>query len=134
MSTDTKNLSVREFEMEKDLDTIASWWADHERPVNLGAMLPEHGYIIDDVCAAWVLLPLNGKIAWICWMVGNPKTSPRLVHAGMQEVVGAAVELARMCGATHAIANLGHTGLVKNFERLGFKAEPEQNTTVWGKL
>ncbi len=93
-------LKLREFNKDKDLKTINNWYSDWSMSELPQWFLPETGYIVDGVCAAF-MYKTDSKVAYMENVISNPK-APHEVRAIALKMIG--------------------NQIFKKAEELGFKA------------
>jgi hypothetical protein len=109
-----------------DVWKIQWWWPAHNwgdgPPLDI---LPSDGAIVeadgDPKAVAFLYLSSNSKCAWLEWLVTNPNNSPRVSVAALQMVIESLSETARKNGVTMVYSSLKNRGLIRLYEKLGFR-------------
>ena len=116
-------MNVRIYQPE-DYETVKGWWVahgQHEDRVCPANALPEDGFIIDDVCCAWVYLSANAPMCRLGWPVSNPGAKPKDVCNGLESVIISLHEFARSCGCPLMEATFSAPSLQRLMKKLGFQ-------------
>lgn len=120
-----------------DYDTIKQWWVDHgwdEDKVVPSHMLPTTGFIIDDVCCAWVYLSANAPMCRLAWPVSNPNASKREVYTGLKAVILRLHEFAVECECPFMEASFSTPSLCKLMKTLDFQTGDTNLTSYFKGL
>lgn len=109
----------------EDYDMLASWWAAQKFPVIPWEALPQIGVLIGDenepLAAGW-LYQTDSCIAWIEWVVANPKPQDRKLRSlAIDAVISALTTQAKEIGAKMIFTSNKHARLGKRFKDQGFQ-------------
>lgn len=109
----------RPFNVDEDMATVKQWWDAREQPVELRAMVSNHGMIVTDVCAAWLYLT-DGPFALIEIPISNPEASAKEVHDGFCALFKELTKQAINRGSEIVVASPKVGGVGKVLKRVGF--------------
>lgn len=102
-----------------DYWTLASWWNAHNWPCPDQEMLPETGFIVEDVCAGF-LYKTDSKIAWLEFIISNPKIEKEKRTQSLDLVISALCEEAKKLGFKVIFTSVQHKKLIQRYENHGF--------------
>lgn len=107
--------------------TLAEWWTAHGwAPVPV-TVLPRCGVVIDNdegtpIAATFLYMENSGVgVAWMEWTVTNPALSPMKSYAAIVMLTQAIREVALSLDYGIVMTTAKQAGLVKAYERNGFK-------------
>ncbi len=112
-------MNIKLFEKEKDYQTICSWWEKHNWPKIPLVMLPQTGYIIDNVCAGF-LYQTDSNIAWLEFIISNPDITKENRSKALDILIDKLSETARGLGFTTIFTSSNHPSLINKYENNGF--------------
>ena len=114
-------------------EKVCEWWKGHGWPIIPIPFLPSRGYIIPDVAAGF-LYSTDSNIAWMEWIVGNPKANSRTVYEGIKTVVEHIKEIALEDGYGTIFTTVRPSGLEKVYNKVGFTTtDKNMNLMIWRK-
>lgn len=86
----------------KDYAKVRRWWGLHGQPEVPRNILPKCGVVVEDgrtlVCAGWLYQDNTVGVAWLAWIVSNPRKSSMRVFRGLKELLGGVEAVARSQG------------------------------------
>lgn len=118
---------ARRFDPAEDYTAVCEWWRGHGWPEIPLELLSTHGMIVDGCCAGW-LYKTDSRIAWLEWVVGNPKATTTNVHHGLLALFDALKAESKSRGDTAIFSALKHKGLTRFYKLQGF-AETDTGMT-----
>lgn len=127
-------MEVRRFDKERDYKTVAHWWANYK---GWGAVvpiefLPEHGYIVDDVCAGF-LYKTDSKFALLEWVIANPESDATTRSEALDQLIPAILREAKALGFGAVYSSTKHSKLIDRYIKHGFHIGDTGVTTgIWG--
>lgn len=112
---------------------LCAWWTWHEfAPVNQ-LLLPKRGQVIysgeTPICAAF-LYSSDSAIGWIEFVVANPDAGARSVARGIDLLLESLIALSQSIGQACLFTSTNRRGLVRKYERAGFKVGDTQTTQL----
>lgn len=66
-------MSIRLIDLDKDYNSLATWWEARGWPVLPKHSLPQTGYICNDICAAFIY-KTDSTICFLEWIISDPKS------------------------------------------------------------
>jgi hypothetical protein len=108
----------------EDYDTVMGWFKEWDWPTIPPESLPPGGFVMFDethpegVCAAWVYFT-DSNLAWLEWVVSNKKADKMTRKQGLDELVKACVDYAKMRGAKAVFSSCKNESLKDRYKRLG---------------
>lgn len=115
--------------IDTDYVSVAKWWLGHKWPVVEKKSLPKTGFIVDNVCAGF-LYKTDSSIAWLEFIIANPRSSKEERSEGLNAVIEAAIKHASDEGFTTVFSSLQHPGLINRFKEHGFQERDNNMTNV----
>ena len=111
----------RPVDFKKDLPDLQSWWTTQDWPKMGLNMLGDHGYIAEDLtgaklAAAWLLPIDTTELAFVEWIVGNPKVPHEIKGIGIQSVIDACVDKAAKLGKKSLITMVKNERLINRLK------------------
>jgi hypothetical protein len=110
---------MRPINLDKDYATISEWWTEQQWPVIPADCLPTYGLIADGLCAGF-LYETDSKIAWIEWIVGNPRADKLARRQALDALIDGLSERARSKGNRIVFTAASHSGLKARLTERGF--------------
>lgn len=108
-----------------DLWKITWWWPAHKWEAPPADLLPSDGVIVEKAgtptAVGFLYLTTNSKCAWVEWLVTNPSNSPRVSAASLRLVIATLLDMAKRSGVKFVYSSLKNKGLIRLYERLGFR-------------
>jgi len=103
---------------------IAKWWAAHNWPVIPRHALPKHGAVIEGedgegICAGFIYRT-DSAIAWVEFVVSNPKVTLRKRRDALDDLVGCLKQMGKALGHNMFFVSLASRGLMKIYAKHGF--------------
>lgn len=117
-------MKVRDFNVELDYDTVASWWTKQGWPALPKSILQCKGFIIEEageaLAATWIFR--TGCPVYIMeWTVGNPGIDWKKRSEALQQVTDEACDWAKLDGATQVFTMTKHEKLITKLQDVNFK-------------
>ena len=112
---------------ELDYWTLAAWWTDHDWPCLDPEMLPKTGFIVEGVCAGF-LYKTDSKIAWLEYIISNPKSDKEERNKGLDLVITELCNEAKKCGFEAIFTSSSHDKLINRYKNHGFISTDESMT------
>lgn len=123
---------LRPYNPETDYPLFSDWWTRHKFPPPPAAVLPPRNAVAlldgSPVACCWAYFSESDRIAMIEWAVTNPDVSPRVTYEALRQILRYLPWVLRKHGAQYIIAATSVKGLIKLFEKSGFKKTDEQVT------
>lgn len=116
---------IRNFEFDKDYDTITDWWHKHgsypPRPDHLD---PTNGLIVEEdgqpLCAGW-LFATNSRIAFFEFVVSNPEIRKQKRAESLNLLIQEIQKLAKYLGYDLIATSTGNYPWISRLEKHKFK-------------
>lgn len=118
---------MRFIDLNNDYDTLSSWWKEYNWPVIPKDSLPKNGFIIDNTCAGFVYCT-DSNIAWLEFIVANPRISRDERKAGLQNLLSGLTGLAKELGYAYVFTSTNHANLEERLVEMGYKVQ-DRNVT-----
>lgn len=126
-------MTVEQFNPELHYESVCSWWEGHGWPALPMNALPSRGFIVPDVAAGF-LYSTDSCIAWMEWVVANPKANARDIYSGVKELVSTIIKEAKEDGFSLVFTAVRHHGLGRLYEKENFKlTDSGMNLMMWTK-
>jgi hypothetical protein len=109
---------IRDVE-KKDYETLCGWWKCQNFEAPPWEILPATGYIANETAAAWLYLS-NSPIAWIEWVVVDPKAPKKLRGNSIDAVIEHVAASAKFTGATVLFTSTSNFPFMERLRRHGF--------------
>jgi hypothetical protein len=107
---------------EDDYPMLQTWWEGHGWPAVPQRILPPLGVIFENSAAGWMYLDNGGVgVAFIEWLVTNPKAAPRTAVAALVAVVTFLKSEARRLNYPFILSTCKQEGLARLLEKAGFQ-------------
>lgn len=113
---------MRFIQLDKDYDTLSSWWKAYKFPVVPQDSLPKNGFIIDNTCAGFIYCT-DSNIAWLEFIVANPSISRAERQNGLKDLISGLTGLAKELGYSHVFTSTNHPGLEKLLVETGYTVQ-----------
>lgn len=110
---------IRDLEKD-DYPTLVGWWEAQKFPVPPEVILPSTGYMSDEMAAGYLYLT-NSRIAWLEWVVADPKAPKCPRSKAIDEVVNHICNAAKITGAALVFTSANLFPFCERLRRLGFK-------------
>lgn len=102
-----------------DYNTLCSWWEGYKHPIVPQKMLSNCGYIIDDKIACF-LYKTNSSLAWLEFMIGNPKLNKETRDESISMLVNKITQDCKDDGYEMIFSNMRDMRLAKRATKEGF--------------
>lgn len=124
------------FEELKHFPHMLIWWFERSYPPTHLELLPPSGVVMEDesgkpLCAGFLYVS-NGRCAQIAHLVADPKLEVGVRSEALDRLILLLTESARSQGFREVSGATTLPGLVKRYERLGFRIY-ENNVTLLGR-
>jgi len=98
---------------------LCSWWAGHGWMAPDQDMLPEHGFIINNICAGF-LYKTDSKIAWLEFIISNPRSEKLERNKALDLLIEQLYSRAKELGFKAIFTSATHKGLIERYKDHGF--------------
>ena len=119
-------MMVRRFTKE-DYESVATWWEKHGWPIIPLEALPPTGFIVPNHAAAF-LYRLEGPIALMEWVVGNPERNYHDRAVALEDVIAAVEDAAKAAGYKSIFTMTRHERLINRLRDTGYVVTDEKMT------
>lgn len=102
-----------------DYPMLCEWWNAQNFPPPPGSILPASGYICKEMAAAFLYLT-NSPIAWVEWVVADPKAEKKNRNIAIDAIIAFVCEQAKKAGAKTIFTSSNLFPYMKRLERHGF--------------
>lgn len=132
-------LKVRDYNKLQDYPVLAGFWrAQGWSPVP-AQDLPPTGVVIEDeetgtLLAAGFLYKTDSSIAWLEFIVGNPKADRTPRRLAVDLVITRLTEHAKQSGFRNVFSSLEHKGLIRRYKNHGFVETDKEMTNLIKRL
>lgn len=110
---------IRRIELDQDYPSACAWWKAHNWPVLPKEALPEVGYIVPEICAAW-LYRSDSSIAWIEWIIANPESDKEVRSEALDLLIQTVSSHAKELGFKFLFSSASHPHLIERYKLHGF--------------
>lgn len=133
------SLKIRPYDLGKDYPDLCEWWRARHWPAPPCHDLPTNGVIAEDAehkYAAVFFYIVEGRWAWIDWLVTNPRAPLRPRPEAVELIVDSALKTIKAIkqaaghDAYRVMTCLENENLIELFERHGFKKGDYDMTTL----
>lgn len=125
-------MNVRPYE-DTDHALAATWWEGHGWPVMPKHALPDNGFVAEHegepVGVVWLYLS-DSTLAWIEFLVCDPKISPKVTLRAVHDLIQAASETARDLGCGIIFTSVKHEGLIRAYKKKGYQESDTEMTNL----
>lgn len=130
-------MQIRMFEA-SDYPVVCAWWQARKwTPMPL-RYLPKNGHVAYDggklLAAAWLYLDSTCPLAWLDWLVTNPKNSPKESIKAIHAVIDTLTLTARAMGSEIMMTAVENKKLIKLYSEKGFKDSDKDMTIMINSL
>ncbi len=116
-------MRVRQFQFQTDYEDVKSWWESHGWEPQRKETLPQIGLLAEDngikFCAVWLYPSPPTPMAWLEFLVTNPKSPIRQRAMAVKKILRSAGELADSSGLI-LFTSLKSKSLIREYSRAGF--------------
>jgi hypothetical protein len=126
-------MAIEYFEPDRHYEMIAKWWEGHDWPAIPMLSLPKLGLIVNNCCAGF-LYRTDSTVAWMEFVVSDPKGNRRQNKESLGILVDSMVALARENGFESVVTSMRSHGLIKELKKHGFKVTDENMTNLVSAL
>ena len=92
-------MQVRNWDRDRDYNTLVKWWTDWEFGVVPKECLPPMGIIVEEqgrpVCAGGLYIGEGTQFGFMEWIVSDKQAEQRLVHKALKKCIDSIIELAK---------------------------------------
>ena len=118
-------MQVREFNVEKDYETIASWWLRQDWPVVHVSALSPKGFIVENnsvkLAAAWVYKLQDSPWSLMEWTVGNPDANWEDRSNAINLLIEEISQYAKNDNSSYLLTMTKHQRLIDKFKNQKFE-------------
>jgi hypothetical protein len=130
-------LKIVIFEKDRDYEEVCAWWIDYKwEPVPLDHLAKIGLLAINEekkIAAAW-LYQTETAFAWFEFLITNPNIEWKEKKPAIEKLMTEALRLAARCGHKTVFTSLNHPGLIKLYQKLGFKIGDTNVTQLMMRL
>lgn len=130
------NFYITPFDPQRDYNEVCRWWAHYEWPPIPLDHLPKRGFVIWDkmgggkaIACCW-LYATDSAISWLEFLISNPDISGRTKVPALELLVQTACSIAFSSGAKSIWSSVAQKGLIRLYERNGFKVSDHKMTNL----
>tara|TARA_B100000965_G_C19141947_1_gene562070 strand:+ start:56 stop:520 length:465 start_codon:yes stop_codon:yes gene_type:complete len=95
-------MQIRNWNLDKDYDTLVKWWNDWKFGVVPKECLPPDGIIVESegnpICAGGLYIGIGTQFAFMEWIVTDKNADKRQIHKALKLCIDNLVELAKSKG------------------------------------
>lgn len=102
-----------------DYPVLCEWWGAQSFPSPPKEILPATGYMANEVAAGFLYLT-NSPIAWLEWVVADPKAEKKLRNQSINEVIEHISKSAKVTGNMLLFTSTNVFPFCERLRRLGF--------------
>lgn len=113
----------------QDIEVVNEWYAGWNHPTLLPHMLPDVGFIVDEVCAGF-LYKTDSSLCLLDAYVANREATKAAKQLGLDLVTNALLEEAYACGFRAVMAITDNPSIVKRCINYKFKDEGTRRVFV----
>lgn len=110
---------TRNWDLDKDYDTLKKWWNQHEFGVVPVEVLPPDGIIVEDIdgpiCAGGLYIGSGTQFAFMEWIVGNKDSDKIKLHRALKLCIDAIMDMAKNKGMRLVYTVTGESALQKRY-------------------
>ena len=112
--------------VKSDYETLLEWWKWFRFPAPAQEFLPDYGGVMitqgeEECCAGFLYLTSAPKVAWIEWIVSNPKVKDKVLRKKMIDHLLESLEwLAQQNGVEMLFTSVKHPSLVNHLQDNGY--------------
>lgn len=110
---------------EDDFEMISLWWEKHGLLAPLKDMYPEHGFVVENVAAAF-LYKTDSAISLIEMVAYNPDAPKDIRQKALDEVIEAVIMTAKGMGFKTLSGFTDLQVVVERAKKFGFEAYPNE--------
>lgn len=117
-------IAIKEFELENDYGVVSNWWAEHGYPKVPAYALSDDGFMAmydnNPIAAVWAYTTDNSAMAWLEWVVSDPKADGKALKPCLLAMIEFAVRHCKAKGCNVILAHTDHKGIIKRCGEAGF--------------
>lgn len=113
---------IRRYLKDQDYETVRSWVSEWNIPPPTQGMLPEIGFIIDQVAVGFLEQP-DTDSCYFENLYSNPKASKDEREKAIDLIYDAAVECAKSLGFKRMLSTTDHPSIIKRAYLRAYKVE-----------
>ena len=126
---------VRNWDRDKDYDTLVKWWTDWEFGVVPKECLPPDGIIVEDegkpICAAGLYIGIGTTFSFMEWVVVDMKAKPIQTHKALVLCIDKIMQLAKSKGMKLVYTATGEQALHKRYQKYHKMVLTESNVKTF---
>lgn len=116
--------------VEEDYKTLTSWWEQWKWPVLPKEFLPNNGtggYMVEKnnigIVAGFTYLTSNSKVAWLEWIISNPKYKKKDRGKAIETLIITSEEVCKKLGYSFMFSIGRNQGLINKHKKLGWSVD-----------
>lgn len=125
-------MNIRPYEIH-DYMTLFDWWTAHKWTAPAIDMLPRVGLVVDDICAGF-LYQTDSKIAWLEFIVSNPKSDKYKREEALDLLISSCINQAKDMGFKAIFTSVKHPKLKERYVQHGFTVGDEGTTEMFRRI
>jgi hypothetical protein len=114
-------MQIRNWDRDRDYDTLVRWWNDWEFGVVPKECLPPDGIIVEKdgapVCAGGLYIGEGTQFGFMEWIVTDKQADQRLVHRALKQCVDSIMQLAENRGIKLVYTATKERALHKRYQK-----------------
>ena len=125
----------RNWDRDKDYDTLVSWWTQWEFGIVPKECLPPDGIIVEDegvpICAGGLYIGVGTQFAFMEWIVTNKNADNRKVHKALHLCIEAILNMAKEKGMKLVYTATKEQALHKRYKKYHNMVLTESNVKTF---
>ena len=128
-------MQVRQWDRDKDYDTLVKWWNDWEFGVVPKECLPPAGVIVEKnskpICAGGLYIGEGTQFAFMEWIVADKQADLRSVHKALQLCIDSIMQMAKDKGIKLVYTATKEQALHKRYQKYHQMVLTESNVKTF---
>lgn len=108
---------------------LCSWWSGHGWTPPSQEMLPEIGFVVDNIAAGF-LYKTDSKITWLEFIIANPRSEKNERSKALDLVIEQLYSKAKELGFKAVFTSATHKGLIDRYKKHGFEVSDLEMTNL----
>ena len=117
-------IHIVQFNAEDDYGMVSDWWLNHDHPEVPLYALSDNGFVAmynnNPIAALWAYTTNNSNMAWLEWLITDPKGDIRGIRSSVIALMEHAVDHCKQHGYGIIMCHTEHKGLAKRCGEAGF--------------
>lgn len=132
------NVEIRLIDLNKDYETLCSWWSKRDHVIIPKEMLGSFGMIANvgnkDVAAAWIMPLLTTNTAMLRFPISDLEAKEEDRNIGIESVILSLHDFARDLNCKYVLCSTNHMGLIKRLKNLNYIEDSKDCVHLMGVL